>query len=62
MEAGNLHNFWEKSKNTDWFTRHPVLAGESDLSKVVPLGMHGDDAGVYNNEKFTWVCVERSVR
>jgi len=50
--AGNLAEFWRKSQGTEWYNQHPVVASQPNPNLRIPIGQHGDDAGVYNNEKF----------
>ena len=48
---GELAQFWEKSRPTDWFQKHPVREVAHDHMHAVPYGIYGDDAGVFQNEK-----------
>ena len=55
--AGAMDFCWEHSRSTDWYKRHPVFEVPPNLDKCVPIGIYGDDAGVFNNEKvlvFLW--------
>lgn len=44
---GNLQDWWRAAEleGGDWMKLHPVLAAQPDTSKIVPFGLHGDDAG-----------------
>jgi hypothetical protein len=44
----NLQRWWGEAERTSdyWFANHPVIREISDRTKIVPLGLHGDDAGV----------------
>ena len=60
----NLRFFWEHSKGTDWYERHPVV-GTVPPEMLVPIGMHGDDVGVYTLDKVrvvTWGSVATSLK
>lgn len=48
---GNLVEWWLKSADTEWCRRHPCHAEQSDASRRVPIGIHGDDAGTFFSEK-----------
>ncbi len=48
---GVLEAFWEHAKSSDWYKRHPVFEVSQDPTHCVPIGIYGDDAGVFNNEK-----------
>lgn len=61
---GALENFWDKTSSTEWFQRHPVQELRHSPRLVVPCGMHGDDAGVFQTEKvlvLTWGSVVREL-
>ncbi len=49
---GNLESWWRQTEATDpgWVQRHPVCI-QTPASLRVPLGMHGDDAGLFEHEK-----------
>ena len=49
-----LSAFWDGARRlgADWVAAHPVLAA-AQASRVVPMGIHGDDAGAHGNEKIT---------
>ena len=58
----NLVGFWnaEEQANSCWYRDHPVIARVPDSSKRVPIGIHGDDAGVYGEQQvlcLTWGSV-----
>ena len=59
--AANLRHFWEQSRETDWYKRLPVIGLDANPPEtLIPLGHHGDDVGVYGNEKvlvMTWGSV-----
>ena len=62
----NLANFWENTARTDpeFVADHPVCAS-NEPCHIVPLGMHGDDAGLFEHEKalvLSWnsVAVQRT--
>ena len=56
--AENLRRWWaaeaENSSNSKWLRDHPAIPG-APAELRVPIGMHGDDAGVQGNEKVTVV-------
>ena len=59
----NLRVFWDHSKGTDWYERHPVV-GTAPPEKLVPIGLHGDDVGVYSVDRvrvITWGSVVTSL-
>jgi hypothetical protein len=49
---GNLDYFWEKTVATDpeFVDNHPVCQSTPAHLRV-PIGMHGDDAGIFEHEK-----------
>ena len=47
----DLEKFWASVRNTEWFKDHPVL--QKDLKNAIPIGIHGDDAGVGKRSKIT---------
>jgi hypothetical protein len=63
----NLRAWWrlaEEAKDS-WYTDHPVIQSQPDSTKRVPLGLHGDDAGMSGQEQIlvlTWnpTAVKRS--
>ena len=59
-EDGALEDFWARSQDTEWFRRHPVVQAVPDPRHRVPIGIHGDDVGVYWQDKvvvMTWGSV-----
>ncbi len=50
--ASNLRDWWAAAAGTagDWFAQHPVIQ-QSPWHMRVPLGIHGDDAGMAGAEK-----------
>ena len=59
---GLLEQFWREAAtiNDDWFRSHPVISRVANPSLMVPLGIHGDDAGVQGQEQvlvITWGSV-----
>ena len=61
---GNLERFWQNTSSTDWYRRHPHPAVHEDHAHCIPCGIHGDDAGVFQNEKvlvLTWGSVAREL-
>ena len=59
---GILEQFWREAAtiNDDWFRSHPVISRVANPSLMVPLGIHGDDAGVQGQEQvlvITWGSV-----
>jgi len=64
--AGTLEQFWEHTAETEWFQRHPLQHEiEASPQLCVPIGIHGDDAGVFSNDKvmvLTWGSVARELR
>jgi hypothetical protein len=58
----SLEAWWRGEEQADscWYRDHPVIARVPDSSKRVPVGMHGDDAGVYGEQQvlcLTWGSV-----
>jgi hypothetical protein len=51
---GALSSFWETASRESWFSNHPVVQQATDLNKVVPLGLHGDDVKYQKRQK---LCV-----
>ena len=49
---GNLVNFWNASRDTDWCRRHVVRQVWEDPEHAVPFGNYGDDAGLFLTQKF----------
>ena len=47
---GNLQNFWHQSTGR-WRTHHPIPEVHSAPGQCIPLGIFGDDAGVYAAQK-----------
>ena len=59
---GNLQRFWDNTANTRWFQKHPLPELHASPQLCVPIGIHGDDAGVFGIEKvlvLTWCSVAR---
>jgi hypothetical protein len=55
-----LRNFWVHNEGTEWFRRHPVVRDVPDPTRRIPIGIHGDDVGVYWQDKvlvLTWGSV-----
>ena len=53
--AKELFDFWKGTAETDreWMDAHPALnPGAEDFEKLVPIGIHGDDAGIFQGEKY----------
>ena len=50
--AEAISGFWNgaRERNTEWFRQHPALQG-ADTDHVVPIGIHGDEAGHWAHEK-----------
>lgn len=48
---GDLAEFWEKSRASDWYQKHPVWEVAHDPMHAIPYGIYGDDAGVFQTEK-----------
>ena len=56
---GCLDTFWENTAASDpeWRSKHPVAELHTQPSTCIPIGIHGDDAGLYQSEKMliiTW--------
>ena len=51
-DTGNLERFWSETQRTDpeYVANHPCT-GETPPNFRVPVGMHGDDAGIFESEK-----------
>ena len=54
----SLLAFWEAASaaNDDWYQTHPVI-NECPPELRIPIGIHGDDAGVHGDEQvlvLTW--------
>ena len=47
---GNLQDFWQKSTGR-WRTHHPIPEVHSAPGQCIPLGIFGDNAGVYAAQK-----------
>ena len=53
--AKELFDFWKGTAETDreWMDAHPALnPGAEDFEKLVPIGIHGDDAGIFQGDKY----------
>ena len=62
--VGYLQSFWDETSSTRWFDRHPLPELHAAPHLCVPIGIHGDDAGVYNAEQvlvLTWCSVAREL-
>ena len=61
-KGNNLSHFWRSTQATDpnFFDSHPVLVG-ADLNRTVPIGMHGDDAGIFQGAEKALVLSWNSV-
>ena len=49
--AGETYLCVGSPRNTAWFQEHPVLAVQESPNRCIPIGIYGDDAGVFNNAK-----------
>ncbi len=61
---GNLDAFWRSTAETQWCQRHPLPEIHTNPGRCVPIGLHGDDAGVFGNQKvlvLTWGSVAREL-
>jgi hypothetical protein len=62
---GTLANFWQKTSESEWYLKHPLPDLHRDLSLFVPIGLYGDDAGVFGAQKvvvLTWGSAARELR
>ena len=62
--VGELQSFWDATSDTPWFAKHPLPELHAAPHLCVPIGIHGDDAGVYNSEQvlvLTWCSVAREL-
>ena len=52
--AKELFDFWKGTAETDreWMDAHPTLNGAEDFEKILPVGIHGDDAGIFQGDKY----------
>ena len=50
---GSLAEFWRQSAraNSDWYDLHAVAQVKSAPESCVPIGIFGDDAGLFNSQK-----------
>ena len=51
--------FWQAAATADdeWYREHPVLTSGAPPEVCIPIGLHGDDAGVHGDEQvlvITW--------
>ena len=58
----NLRNWWEAERRADscWYKDHEVVKNVGDPTQRVPIGIHGDDAGVQGEQQvlvITWGSV-----
>lgn len=52
-EEGALMDYWNRNRDQDFFRQHPVLSRpDTDLTKVVPLVIHADDAESHRRRSF----------
>lgn len=63
---GSLDWFWANTAATDpeWHSKHPVPALHTDPGTCIPIGIHGDDSGLYQSDKMlvlTWGSVIRQL-
>ena len=61
-DANTLKAFWQAAAtaNDEWYREHPVLLGGAPPEVCIPIGLHGDDAGVHGQEQvlvITWNAV-----
>ena len=51
----NLKEWWaaEAALKSKWFQHHPAIPADRPMDVCIPVGMHGDDAGVQGQEKVT---------
>ncbi len=59
-----LASFWQKTAETRWYQQHPLPELHRDPGVCVPIGLHGDDAGVFGAQKMlvlTWGSVAREL-
>ena len=65
--AKELLDFWKGTAETDreWMDAHPTLNGAEDFEKILPVGIHGDDAGIFQGDKYlvlSWNSCAAGVR
>jgi len=58
----NLRDWWREAERIGgtWFSQHPVIRNFPDPLSRIPIGIHGDDAGVHGQEQvlvLTWCSV-----
>ena len=58
----NLQAWWDRASEVDdsWYQQHPVIRSQPDPLRRVPVGIHGDDAGMRGSESIlvvTWGSV-----
>ena len=53
-----LDQYWkdEQELDTTWYNNHPVIQSEPDPKKRIPVGLHGDDAGMTGHEPVLVLC------
>lgn len=56
--SSQLDQFWQEEEelDTEWYHKHPVIQSEPDPRKRIPIGLHGDDAGMTGHEPVLIVC------
>lgn len=60
-KPGDLEKFWHETAKTTWFQRHPLEDLKANPNNYIPIGVHGDDAGVYNQQNNVLVLTWGSV-
>ena len=62
---GNSQAFWQGTSSTDWYKKHPMPELHAAPHKAVPIGIHGDEGGVYGSGEqvlvITWCSVARDL-
>jgi hypothetical protein len=56
--AAHLREWWTEARDADpvWYASNPIIHSEPDDTRRVPLGIHGDDAGMHHESvlAITW--------
>ena len=62
---GHLEAFWEGTSSTSWYKKHPVPELHAAPHLAVPIGIHGDEGGVYGSGEqvlvITWCSCARDL-
>ena len=62
---GHLEAFWEGTSSTSWYKKHPMPELHAAPHLAVPIGIHGDEGGVYGSGEqvlvITWCSCARDL-